>query len=267
MPPLGAAEAHSLRICARSEPVQGAPTEWKVSGCGSEFPTGTAWLHAVLTGMPMGSSWSVEVKGPSGEVVHRHTLKVKHQPTVAALPSLAWPEGQYVVRATGPDGAVLAEASFRLVEEPLSPTVIVPGRSIGPIRLGMTIQDATRVLGTPKATQAGADGTTAYMWYENVSLGRGVARSGKGLEAVARKDGVIVRVIDHYDPKYATPQGVTVGWSERRVREVLGDPARVENLGHAKGLVYSSGLLVVVVTDPSLEGYGTVGEIVVMPPE
>jgi hypothetical protein len=139
---------------------------------------------------------------------------------------------------------------------------IVPGGWIGSIRIGMAMRDVTSLLGPPKSARSGAGGETFYAWFDTAD------KTAQGLYVVAVADHVI-RVGDHFDPRYATPVGLRVGAKEGQVTSAMGDPSRVISYGPAAhGLVYNNvGIGFTIMDASNARGYGTVVEIDVFGPQ
>jgi hypothetical protein len=70
-------------------------------------------------------------------------------------------------------GLVFGPVSTGLTQ-PTDPFLVVPGQSIGPVKIGMTIEDAVKILGAPQSTrsalqstvlsQQALQGATNYSW-------------------------------------------------------------------------------------------------------
>ena len=156
---------------------------------------------------------------------------------------------------------LLVSACERQAAQDTTPA-IVPGGGIGPIRIGMVMRDATRVLGPPKNTRGGAGGEMFYAWFDTAD------NTAHGLYVVALADHVI-RVGVHYDPQYATPVGLRVGANEGQVTSAMGDPSRIVSYGpSAHGLVYNNvGIGFTIIDAANVRGYQTVAEIDVFGPQ
>ncbi len=105
--------------------------------------------------------------------------------------------------------------------------LITPGAGIGPLRLGMTIEEAVQLLGTPKSTKTFSNGATRYRWYEYVALPSGystVRREEGGLYTQATSLGVVYQVGVFENSSYLTPEGLHVGSPEQEVYRVMGRP-------------------------------------------
>ncbi len=96
--------------------------------------------------------------------------------------------------------------------------LITPGVGIGPLKIGMHIDDAARILGTPRLVPVfhvppTPDDPRLYRWNGDFA-------------AETDSKGVI-----HYlwtsDSRYATLEGLRAGSDEAEVRPRLGEPSRV----------------------------------------
>jgi S1-C subfamily serine protease len=101
------------------------------------------------------------------------------------------------------------------------PTRFIPvsvGQSIGPVQLGMRIQEVVRALGRAKSQQKLDDGSTVYRWFEpprNDGIGMRVTSAG-----------VVYRIWAINDVAYVTNNGLRVGSTEGQVVAKLGKPTR-----------------------------------------
>ena len=109
-------------------------------------------------------------------------------------------------------------------------TMIVPGKRVGPIALGMTAMDLAGAAGTaPQTLQQGKD--TVYSWSDIV------AQIGDGASGVD--------VITVNDPRYETANHIRVGLAALAAIAVLGQPAQLTGSPGLETLDYD-GLSVVV---------------------
>lgn len=108
---------------------------------------------------------------------------------------------------------------------PVQDHLVVPGKRVGPISIGMTQDQLFAAMGLP------AD---SYQ-YPN-SVGHVYERHNNddqsfynGLEVSVRKSASQVQSVQigKFNSGYATAEGVTVGTAERKVRELLGPPLQV----------------------------------------
>jgi tetratricopeptide (TPR) repeat protein len=104
-------------------------------------------------------------------------------------------------------------------------TLIVPGKSIGPIHLGMTPSEVSRLLGPPDSV-----GLTGINDYQRLALGL-VFSESKG----------VVNHIYARDNRYATSQGVRVGMTKEAIESKMGMPTTVYCVGSACFSCYSQG--------------------------
>ena len=139
---------------------------------------------------------------------------------------------------------------------------VLPGEGIGPVLLGMRMQDALAALGPAKNTRVLPDGTTLYEWFAPPQ------NSGLGVRATAA--GMVYRVWALNDDQYAIGSGVHVGSTEAFARAALGQPSQVvaDTSRGIKTLSYPSlGLWVAIQTDQRYAYYGKVFEIGVTQPQ
>ncbi|HLJ59246.1 MAG TPA: AMIN domain-containing protein [bacterium] len=139
---------------------------------------------------------------------------------------------------------------------------VLPGEGIGPVLLGMRIQDALTALGPAKNRQVLPDGNTLYEWFAPPS------NSGLGLRVTAA--GMVYRVWALNDDQYTIGGGVHVGSTEAFARAALGEPSQVvaDPSRGIKTLNYSAlGLWVAIQTDHRYAYYGKVFEIGVTQPQ
>ncbi len=117
--------------------------------------------------------------------------------------------------------------------QPVAPDayLIVPGESVGSVKLGMNITEVTSVLGTPKSTQGRPDGSVIYRWYEFKGEG------GIGLRAT--RTGEVYRIWVANNTRYATKEGIRVGSSEAEIRVALGEPTKAEEDHDSKDMELS----------------------------
>lgn len=102
-----------------------------------------------------------------------------------------------------------------------SSRLIVPGRGIGSLTLGMDVHEATFFLDVPRTTSVQPDGSVEYSW---------VAPPGDaGLGVRARGDRLVYEIFVANDGRYATAEGLGAGSSDSKVRRTLGEPPRLEN--------------------------------------
>ena len=142
-----------------------------------------------------------------------------------------------------------------------APFLIVPGQSIGPVRLGTPLRADLVRLGPAKGTAKLDDGTTMYRWYE--------PPSNIGIGVRTNQNGMVLWVWVLNDARYSTKEGLHVGSSEAEIKAALGVPTRVEDGSQAKTrtLIYDAlGLWLNIQLDRQLNFFNTVFDIGVMVP-
>ena len=97
------------------------------------------------------------------------------------------------------------------------PSTIVPGRSVGAVRLGMTVQDVEAAIGRAKGTEQRPGVGVDYTWYAPP------ADSGLGLRATA--EGVVRQIWVLNDSAYRTREGLHAGSTDAEVTAALGAPS------------------------------------------
>ncbi|HEV2283787.1 MAG TPA: hypothetical protein VGX75_15490 [bacterium] len=102
---------------------------------------------------------------------------------------------------------------------PGSPAVIVPGQSIGAVRLGMTLADVTGLFGAATEIVRSRDGTVTHWWLDASK------RQGFGAQVSSGKR--LDRLSIMNDASYVTATGLRVGSSEAEIRAALGPPTAV----------------------------------------
>jgi hypothetical protein len=134
---------------------------------------------------------------------------------------------------------------------------IVPGQSMGVVRLGTDLRAIVAALG-PRTSRSrpSADGTISHRWFgppRNVGLGVRTTRTG-----------VIDRAWILNARGYATKEGLRVGKTEAEVRAALGQPSRVtiDSQSALKELWYDSlGMWFSIQLNPRFVYYNEVFEI------
>jgi len=200
----------------------------------------------------------VQAQAPQNTTIVFKSTAVLPQSTRPQTPPAQSPPVQ-----AGPTQAVPTQlAPVQTVPTPTSPTPaqrvqsVVPGKSIGPVRLGMHVEEVVAALGQPVRSQPLSDGTTAYQWFGPPN------NSGLGVRTTPA--GVVYRVWIINDVQYAIQNHVHVGSTEADARTALGEPAQVlVDASHGlKTLTYPSvGLWIVIQTDKKYAFYGQVFEI------
>ncbi len=159
-----------------------------------------------------------------------------------------------------PSAAPVTPSRPQPVARPLR--AVVPGQAVGPVRLGMRVQDAVAALGPAKTTQPLPDGNMLYEWFG--------PPSNRGVGARVSPSGTIYRVWVLNDSEYGIAEGVHVGSTEAEVRAALGAPAQelVDTARAIKTMTYPSlGLWVSIQMDRRYSFYDQVFEIGVTKPE
>jgi hypothetical protein len=97
--------------------------------------------------------------------------------------------------------------------------LIVPGKSVGAITLGMSAAEVLQILGDPDRSNDSTDpsfpGAKFYAWNP----------TGREITVAIDRLGV-VRIIA-FGKQFATSDGIAVGVSDLRVRSVLGEPSKL----------------------------------------
>lgn len=123
--------------------------------------------------------------------------------------------------ADRPAGAAAAPAAPAAQAAPAAPqvgqTTIVPGRSIGAIRLGMTETDVEKIFGHAKETAQRPGVGVDYTWYAPS------ADSGLGLRTTTA--GVVHQIWVQNDGTYRTREGLHAGSTQAAVQSALGAPS------------------------------------------
>jgi outer membrane protein assembly factor BamE (lipoprotein component of BamABCDE complex) len=88
--------------------------------------------------------------------------------------------------------------------------LIVPWQRVGPITLGMTAEDAIRVLGQPTQSNKSRS-TTTYFWKDNMSV-------------TTLTENSYVTQICALNADYATAQGLRSGMPDTSVSALMGEP-------------------------------------------
>lgn len=87
--------------------------------------------------------------------------------------------------------------------------MIVPGKSVGPVAIGMSAQDLYRVMGEPRSSDVGEE-KTSYVY--------------DGLQVGVENDSQLVYRAFATSPKYKLAKGVAVGSSALAVIAAYGEP-------------------------------------------
>jgi hypothetical protein len=140
-----------------------------------------------------------------------------------------------------------------------APFLIIPGQSLGPVRLGMPVRDETARFGASKSSAQLDDGTMMYRWFEPPS------NSGIGVRTA--QNGAVLRVWVLNDERYRTKEGLHIGSTEAEVRAAVGNPTLVDiNVpGKTRTLIYESlGLWFSIQLDRQFSFYNAVFDIGIM---
>jgi len=117
---------------------------------------------------------------------------------------------------------VLALAAGPGAASSLDQFLVVPGRSLGPIIIGMRLDSVERILGRPtKVDPSGA--TQWYQWQAPEDHLRSIA--------VETSQDVVVLISLAHDPRYRTNDGLGDGTAMGEVERILGRPSSVTRLG------------------------------------
>ena len=103
-------------------------------------------------------------------------------------------------------------SSYSPAAAPTFDKLIVPGKRIGPIALGMPQADVLKILGLPLKSTVHDDGHSSYFYAD--------------LLVFITKDSRVYRV-NTDSPEYATADGIRVSMTEPEVRAKRGKPKRV----------------------------------------
>ncbi|HLJ62235.1 MAG TPA: serine protease [bacterium] len=136
---------------------------------------------------------------------------------------------------------------------------VVPGTRVGPVKLGMPVQDVRATLGAPSSTDSQNDGTTLVRWYK--------PPRNDGIGVQVTKGGTVDRIWAINDGRFTTVKNVHIGSTEAEVRAALGAPSNVavDDAGKTKTLYYRAlGLWFYIQLDRGLLFYNQVYEIGVL---
>jgi hypothetical protein len=118
--------------------------------------------------------------------------------------------------------ALLIAVPAAVSAAPGTPFLVVPGRSLGPVTIGMHLEAVESVLGKPTKV----DPTGRTQWYEWKSPGdrfRSIA--------VETLQNTVVLISLAHDPRYRTSEGLGDGTALAEVERTLGRPSSVMRLG------------------------------------
>ena len=138
--------------------------------------------------------------------------------------------------------------------------LVLPGLSIGPVQIGMTLKAVEAALGPNKGTAQLSDGTSAYRWF--------APPKNDGIGVRVSKGGIVTRVWALNDVRYVTQDGLHVGSAEADIRAKLGMPSNVTTNAQAKTkiLTYEGvGIWFSIQEDQQYLFYNAVFEIGIIP--
>ncbi len=108
-----------------------------------------------------------------------------------------------------------------------SPYAIVPGRSLGPVELGMRMDEVIGLLGTPMGSFCVRPLDCEYWWQAYDNAGNLDPGSSSPIQVQARRGVVYEISVD--DRRYITVQGIHVDSTEHQVRRAFGPPKHIES--------------------------------------
>jgi hypothetical protein len=170
--------------------------------------------------------------------------------------------------------AVLATTPA-LAQPATDPFLITPGVGIGPIALGMSITDVTKVLGTPHPAETKfrsivlqvPDGSLGFAWDPSPEAKRQGAGTFDGFVVITDKAGAVYEVQSPFDNRYHTAQGLHVGSRPSDVMAALGTPSRQPASGHEQFYVYDQrGIALLIQTNRQAPNVGLVNGVWVFAP-
>ncbi|HLJ59536.1 MAG TPA: hypothetical protein VKZ50_07380 [bacterium] len=100
--------------------------------------------------------------------------------------------------------------------------LVVPGRGVGPVKLGMKVGEVAAILGTP----AKVDRDARTVWYTWRDAPQRPVRS----LVVETVDDLVILISVAHDGRYRTREGVGAGDTDGTVRDVYGRPSGVLHL-------------------------------------
>jgi hypothetical protein len=99
--------------------------------------------------------------------------------------------------------------------------LIVPGQSVGQIRLGMPLQEAISILGEPSSNEQNSQGASSVEWYHE---------ENEGLGAIVGQDGALRQLWVLNDPRYTTREELRAGKTEADILALLREPTRANDV-------------------------------------
>jgi hypothetical protein len=136
---------------------------------------------------------------------------------------------------------------------------VIPGKSIGPIKLGMDLAEASKILGPQVSFRELSNGNVIHRWF--------APPKNAGLGILTTKLGRVIRIWALNDPQYAIRGHIHAGSTEAEVRAALGNPTNlvINSSGGDKTLRYDSlGIWVGIQLDKRFTFFNQVYEIIVM---
>jgi hypothetical protein len=138
------------------------------------------------------------------------------------------------------------------------PASILPGESVGAVKLGETLGDLTGLFGDATDTVRLADGRVMHWWFD--------ASKQEGFGVRVADNDVVDRLYLKNDARYITEAGLGVGSTEPEVRMALGAPTvDIVTNTQKEILRYDPlGVWFEIQLDPKSEKYATVVQIDVL---
>jgi hypothetical protein len=169
---------------------------------------------------------------------------------------------------------VLFSISLAMAQPATDQFLVVPGQRIGPVRLGMTLSEATQILGTPQPGDRNVTsivlpfehGVLDFSWAPAVTDPT-TKEGGRGYDVIFSAAGAAIEVQAPFDPRYGTVEGVHIDSLLAEMLAKLGPPDRQKSVGTADFKIYDRrGLAVLVVNDRQYKNYGKVNGLWVFAP-
>jgi hypothetical protein len=155
------------------------------------------------------------------------------------------------------------------VAQPTDDLLIMPGVRIGPLKVGMTITDATQIFGTPKPATTKLvslvlpvpDGALAFHWDPSPEAQKQGARF-QGFDIITDRTGIVYEVQGPFDNRYHTSEGLHVGSKVGEVTAGFGTPSRQLTNGHERYYIYDQrGIVFLVQDDRKASNYDLVNGV------
>jgi hypothetical protein len=155
----------------------------------------------------------------------------------------------------------------------VDPYLVTPGKGIGPLTIGMTITDATKLLGTPQqaTTKINSvvlpvpEGALVFVW-PPTSSSTGVT-GNVGFRVVTDHAGLIYEIQSPFDQRVHTADGLRIGSKQQDVTNALGAPDRQADAGTEQFLIYDRQGVVFLVETGQFRNRGLVNGIWVIAPK